>query len=171
MICSNCRNKFTPDYPGQSVCSFICKMEKLRKDRDRARAKNAVRFDKPKAKIPLITPRRKQLIRIYGQIKALWMQEPENQVCAAREELKCCKPGDRLELHHAAGRQNLMLLYEPFWIPLCHTAHRKVTEESAWAVVRGYSIKRNNRPKITLDDIQSICDEYGVELKLTPAGQ
>ena len=50
MICSNCRNKFTPDYPGQSVCSFICKMEKLRKDRDRARAKNAVRFDKPKDK-------------------------------------------------------------------------------------------------------------------------
>ncbi len=169
MICANpsCRKKFTPDYPGQSVCSFICKMEKLRKDRDRARAKNAVRFDKPKAKIPLITPRRKQLIRIYGQIKALWMQEPENQVCVCREELGCCKPGDPLVVHHTAGRENWLLLYTPLWKPICTKAHRKISDDSSWGLARGYNVLRANRPRITITDIQPICDKYGVELKIS----
>ena len=169
MICANpsCRKKFTPKYQGQSVCSFECRMEKQRKDRIREKAKNTVKFAKPFTKPPLVGKLRQYQNTIYAKLKARWWKEPENHVCVCREELGCCKPGDPLTVHHAAGRENWLLLYTPLWKPICTKAHRKISDDSSWGLVRGYNVLRANRPRITKDDIQPICDKYGVELKLT----
>lgn len=60
-----------------------------------------------------------------------------------------------IECHHVAGRSNdsfwdeyaeekgiILTLDERFWMPLCHSAHDYVTENSKWACENGYSLKR-----------------------------
>lgn len=150
MICQNpyCKAKFTPKYPGQSVCSASCGFVAKR---EKARAKKEKPV-KPKVKIPLIGDRRKEQDRIYRLIKPKWFALPENQVCACREELGCCKPGTRLVVHHMAGRYQWWLCYTKYWIPVCNDAHEKITQDSEWAFEKGYSIKRSNTERISFEE-------------------
>lgn len=166
MICANprCKNRFTPKYRGQSVCSALCKAEKQRIDRE-ARKKRKKEYKPVNKAISLITDRRKAQIRIYGKIKAIWL--PQHRECACREVLGCCKPGAHIQVHHMGGRQNWMLLYEPLWLPICDTAHKRITVDSDWAIQQGFSVKRSNLPRVDISHIRPICDKYGVELKLT----
>lgn len=162
MICQNpyCKAKFTPKYPGQSVCSASCGavVLRLKNQERRDKAKQSYRVGeekfkaKPKVKIPLVGPRRKEQIKIYTELKPKWFALPENQVCACRKVLGCCKPGTRLVVHHMAGRYQWWLCYTKYWIPVCNDAHEKITQDSEWAFKQGYSIKRSNTERISFEE-------------------
>jgi hypothetical protein len=58
------------------------------------------------------------------------------------------------EVHHMAGRVGFaddfarlnntpLLLDERYWLPVSREAHRKITDESAWAIENGFSVRRN----------------------------
>jgi hypothetical protein len=148
MRCANksCRKQFTPTYSGQSVCSVNCKIEAQRAKRARIKANSIVNPPKKRrgrGMIPMMSKARKDMLAIYFQLRKPWLALPENQACACREELGCCKPGTKLEVHHMAGRNNKLLIDTRWWLPVCRTAHRKITDDSAWAIEQGYSVKRN----------------------------
>lgn len=148
MRCSNkkCREQFTPTYQGQSVCSVGCKIEVQRAKRARIKANSIVNPPKKRrgrGMIPMMSKARKAMLAIYFQLRKPWLALPENQVCACREELGCCKAGTRLEVHHMKGRIGKLLIDTRWWLPVCRTAHRKITDDSAWAIEQGYSVKRN----------------------------
>lgn len=56
----------------------------------------------------------------------------------------CVACGDlATEVHHAAGRENHLLMEKQYWKAVCHGCHIAITEDSAWAIAQGYSLKRS----------------------------
>lgn len=47
------------------------------------------------------------------------------------------------QIHHMKGREGKLLLDKRYWLPVSHKAHRKITDDSKWAISKGYSLKRN----------------------------
>lgn len=76
--------------------------------------------------------------------------------CAATFPHEC---SEAIECHHMFGKSNdsfhdewasengvVLTLDERFWMPLCESAHRYITEHSAFAWANGYSYKRVTDP-------------------------
>lgn len=58
---------------------------------------------------------------------------------------KCCQgcmDHRATEVHHTAGRVGDRLLDESTWMALCHPCHLLVHREPAWALERGYLVRR-----------------------------
>ena|SRR4028118_247453 len=63
-----------------------------------------------------------------------------NPYCAAK--LEGC--GVRAsEIHHRAGRIGKLLTDSTRFLPVCHSCHQYITENSEEAIERGFSLKRN----------------------------
>jgi hypothetical protein len=56
-----------------------------------------------------------------------------------------CVRNDATDIHHMKGRENDLLLDINYWLPVCRSCHRKITDDSAWAIRNGYSYKRNEQ--------------------------
>lgn len=52
------------------------------------------------------------------------------------------------EIHHMMGRIGKLLMDQRYWLPVCRTAHVKITTDSKWAISMGYSIPRNQKQSI-----------------------
>ena len=126
MKCSNCKQSFTPTHNGQSVCSFECMKEKKSKQ--------------PKSKIKPVSEKRSKELTIYHSLKESWLSRPENRYCAVKTG-DCL--GQATEVHHKKGRENLLLLDQKYWLPICRNCHRFITDNSRWAINAGWSVERN----------------------------
>ncbi len=77
--------------------------------------------------LPVRSLRRKAEERLYwGRIKE-WLRLPENRWCRVYLLLL----GQRVpatQCHHYQGRRGMLLLYEPFWIPVSWEGHRWIDE-------------------------------------------
>ena len=54
------------------------------------------------------------------------------------------------EVHHTKGKENDLLLDETLWKSVCRHCHTMITEHSAEAIDKGYSVSRHNIKKADL---------------------
>lgn len=127
MICKNdnCKKHFLPSYPGQSVCSFDCMKAAKRHGRG-AKAR---------------TDDRAKMERTYYSLRESWLSRPENRMCAVK--LDGCMI-QATEVHHKKGREGVLLIDQSKWLPACRNCHNYITENSKWAISKGFSISRNS---------------------------
>jgi len=82
------------------------------------------------------TQRRARQERIYqGRVKE-WLRLPENRWCRVYLLLL----GQRVpatQCHHYQGRRGMLLLYEPFWIPVSWEGHRWINDHRQQARALG----------------------------------
>lgn len=65
--------------------------------------------------------------RVYHERLKQWLLRPENRWCRVYELLLGRKV-PAVECHHYQGRRGMLLLYEPFWIPVSWEGHRWIDE-------------------------------------------
>lgn len=98
---------------------------------ERRKAQRPIKDDR-KAKIKKFSEKRIGQLTIYSKQVRTWL---------IGKRCICC--GDpATECHHAAGRENDLLLTKKWWKPVCRPCHILITEDSAWAIREGYSISR-----------------------------
>jgi len=65
--------------------------------------------------------------RLYRERLADWLREPQNRWCRVYL-LLVGKRVPATQCHHYQGRRGMLLLYEPFWIPVSWEGHRWIDE-------------------------------------------
>lgn len=73
------------------------------------------------------TPKRAAEERRYIALVAKWILLPENRLCRGCRAIWNREPWTASECHHFQGRRGKLLLYIPWWIPLCEKCHVWVT--------------------------------------------
>lgn len=110
---------------------------KLTKQQERKRAQRLAGMKEKRTPIKNVSDKRSDQMALYLMLKNKWIQ---GKLCV------CC--GDpATECHHAAGRENHLLLTKKWWKPVCRPCHQLITEDSAWAISQGYSIRRNSNSR------------------------
>lgn len=109
--------------------------KKAIKDEEKRRAAMArhAQTKPPAKKIKPVSTKRAQQMGVYSKLREVWLKK--NPVCA------CCG-GVAIDCHHMEGRENDLLLKVESWLPVCSGCHREITDNSAWAIEMGYSLKR-----------------------------
>jgi hypothetical protein len=83
------------------------------------------------------TPARFEQERLYRARVKEWLQLPQNRWC--RVYLLLLNRRVRAtQCHHYQGRRGMLLLYEPFWIPVSWEGHRWIGEHREAA--RGFNL-------------------------------
>src|SRR5215471_4086100 len=65
--------------------------------------------------------------RLYRELLVDWLREPQNRWCRVYL-LLVGKRVPATQCHHYQGRRGVLLLYEPFWIPVSLEGHRWIDE-------------------------------------------
>lgn len=79
------------------------------------------------------SPKRARQERTYRKLRnAFLLDQPWCAVCG----------GLATQVHHMQGRVGGLLCDVSKWLPVCDGCHREITENPAWAVERGYSLRR-----------------------------
>lgn len=73
----------------------------------------------------------------YAEAKRVYLQK--NPRCAVYPSQRAT------EVHHMAGRTGKMLMNQKYWMPVCRTAHVKITNDSKWARDNGYTLTRTTK--------------------------
>jgi hypothetical protein len=73
------------------------------------------------------TPARAKEESVYYARLKTWCRRPENRWCRVYL-LLLGKRVPATECHHYQGRRGMLLLYEPFWIPVSWEGHRWIEE-------------------------------------------
>ncbi len=82
------------------------------------------------------SPARSQQERLYRARVREWLRLPENRWCEVYQLLV----GRRVpatQCHHFQGRRGMLLLYEPFWVPVSWEGHRWIDEHREQARALG----------------------------------
>lgn len=92
---------------------------------------------KKKTKIKKVSDKRKKLNAEYSTLIKVWK---EGKFC------KRCGNGD-IDVHHSHGKVGKvndipLLLYVPYFVPLCRPCHRYIEDHPDYAYANGYSVKR-----------------------------
>lgn len=77
--------------------------------------------------VPTRRSARAQQELVYQARVREWLRQPENRWCRVSLVLS----GRRMpasQCHHYQGRRGMLLLYEPFWIPVSWEGHRWIDE-------------------------------------------
>lgn len=92
---------------------------------------------KSKVKKPIkkVIDKRKRELAIYDKLKKVYMEENPN--------CEVCKVNKSKDLHHRAGRKGSWLTKWSNFLAVCRPCHRKITDDSLWAIENGYSEYRN----------------------------
>ena len=106
-----------------------------KRDRNQGKEKKIYTLKKSEKKIKYRSSSRAAEERVYNKLVGLWK---EGKTCGVEG---CDRPCE--ECHHKKGREGKLLLYVPYWFPACHEHHTYITEHSAWAIEKGYSLPRN----------------------------
>jgi hypothetical protein len=129
--CKHCGDKFTPKYKTTEMfCSAICSVV-YKKERYDGKGKHIIKN---------ISDKRRSQLYIYAMIKKQYMHK--HRVCIV------CNTKDATDIHHMKGRENDLLLDINYWLPVCRLCHRKITDDSLWAIRMGYSYKRNGQTDV-----------------------
>lgn len=70
-----------------------------------------------------ISKRRKLELAAYAKLKILWLPGKTCVLCGHKD----------VDVHHAAGRNGIMLLLVQFWYPLCRADHSRLGDNMAEA--------------------------------------
>lgn len=109
---------------GSYVSGDFCKTcERVIFDKPLPKTKIAKRSDKGKADDLVYKAKRLKFLKLHPR-------------CMVYPELKS------QDIHHKAGRIGKNYLDESTWLAVSRKAHIKITEESEWAIVNGYSQSR-----------------------------
>lgn len=73
----------------------------------------------------------------YTEAKRVYLQK--NPRCAVYPSQRAT------DVHHMAGRTGKMLMEQKYWLPVCRTAHVKITNDSKWARDNGYTLTRTTK--------------------------
>lgn len=112
-----------------------------------------------KHKINTHSPLRNILNQIYALIHFQYLKE--NPCCMAK--LHHCSH-KATEIHHKYKRDGYYLVMEDLFLPICHSCHDNVTENSEEAIRLGLSISRKqNVPYQFTDRIMVLFTEFGVK--------
>jgi uncharacterized Zn finger protein (UPF0148 family) len=126
--CKQCGDKFIPKYKTtemfcSSICSVLYKKERYEGEK--------------KKPIKKVSDKRRSQLYTYSMMKKAYMDK--HSVCIV------CNTKDATDIHHMKGRENKLLLDINYWLPVCRGCHRKITDDSTWAIRMGYSYKRNGQ--------------------------
>ena len=91
--------------------------------------------EKKAYKIPLKAVKRLSEEKLYAKKKKAYM------IDHIKCEVKGCNQVST-ELHHKKGRIGKLLYNEKYFMAVCHACHRKITDDSDWAIKQGYSISK-----------------------------
>lgn len=91
---------------------------------------------KPKKPINKVSTTRKEQLKIYFLLRDKWI---EGKKCAVHKNMPAT------DVHHMKGREGALLLDTRYWLPVSRLGHREITDNSAWAIRKGYSLKRNSQ--------------------------
>lgn len=126
--CKECGNGFLPKYKTTEMfCSGLCSI----------RYKKANYENGKRTPINKVSSKRRSQLYTYSMLKKGYMDK--HRVCIV------CNRNDATDIHHMKGRENDLLLDMNFWLPVCRGCHRKITDDSVWAIRNGYSVKRNEQ--------------------------
>lgn len=89
----------------------------------------------PTSAIKPVADDRKQELKEYGKLRKVFLTK--NYKC----QVKGCGNA-AAEIHHKQGRENGRLLEVEYFLAVCNSCHRKITDDSAWAIEQGYSLSR-----------------------------
>ena len=73
------------------------------------------------------TPERAEQERLYRTRVKEWLRLPENRWCRVYL-LLLGRRASASQCHHYQGRRGMLLLYEPFWIPVSWEGHRWIDD-------------------------------------------
>jgi hypothetical protein len=91
--------------------------------------------DTPKGKpIRPFSKKREKLNDEYNKEAKIFLKM--NPRCAVYPELQS------KEVHHKKGRTGKLLIDKRYWLAVSRKAHRKITDNPAWAIEHGYSLLR-----------------------------
>jgi hypothetical protein len=96
------------------------------------------------------TPKRAKEEREYNRQVKIWKQSPDNKYCFACRPVFDRWPYSARDCHHWAGRQGDLLLYKPFWKPVCSQCHAFISNNIAKAIELGLRAPKhqwNQMPK------------------------
>jgi len=93
------------------------------------------------------TPRRAEEARVYSRRVPEWLRLPENRWCEVSLRL-LQRRVPATQCHHYQGRRGMLLLHEPFWIPVSWEGHRWIEDhrEQARALHLLCPLGRYNSP-------------------------
>lgn len=87
-----------------------------------------------------VSGKRAAQLRKYVVLKKEWIAE--HPFCFPCKEIGMKTKAT--DVHHMKGRQGGLLTDTEFWLPVCRSCHRRITDDSKWAIEQGYSLKRNS---------------------------
>ena len=80
-----------------------------------------------------------QLQREYTKLRKEYLSDKE--MCNAK--LHCCTLRTT-DVHHMAGRIGEMLLYKPYWLPVCRGCHDWIEAHPIESKEMGFSMSKTN---------------------------
>jgi hypothetical protein len=98
-----------------------------RRKADRTKAKE------PSKAIKKVSDNKAKENQVYAKLRKEYMEI--HPVC------ECCKKANSTECHHMRGRGEYFLNPD-YYLAVCEPCHRRITEDSAWAIASGFSYLR-----------------------------
>jgi hypothetical protein len=119
----------------------------LRKEEKmKSKQKKVYQLPKQKKAIPKVSEKMSKALYIYGKEKKGWL---DGKGCAVYPEQMAT------QIHHKKGRSIdgyadqwaknndiCLLIDKRFWLPTSDDGHKKITNDSAWAIKNGFSCLR-----------------------------
>ena len=125
--CKACGGIFASKYKTTEMfCSGICAIQYKQKH-----------YQKAHTPVKKVSDKRRSQLYTYSLLKKKYMDKHRLCIVSVRN--------DATDIHHMKGRENDLLLDINYWLPVCRSCHRKITDDSAWAIRNGYSYKRNEQ--------------------------
>ena len=125
--CKACGGIFAPKYKTTEMfCSSLCSINYKKSH-----------YENRNKPINKVSSKRRSQLYTYSLLKKKYMDK--HRLCIV------CVRNDATDIHHMKGRENDLLLDINYWLPVCRSCHRKITDDSAWAIRNGYSYKRNEQ--------------------------
>lgn len=151
MFCE-CGNKSRDVVNGGPCASCEHQARRLARMKEKKAASDAKRIqrmkDSPRRYTPIAKVSKKQLtaVRQYLQDRGPWL---EGKMCRCKG---CYQKA--VECHHMKGRKGYadqwardngikLINDKRFWFPACSLCHKRITDDSGWALENGYSFKRS----------------------------
>ncbi len=151
----NGRYQLEDIFPGDAVNSYSA--TEIRKPATENKPIKRTAIKRSSVRIPFMSQKRDILLQIYSVLRKIFLTS--NPICQAR---LCNCTRDATEIHHKAGRDNLLLIIVRWFLPVCRPCHDELTVHSDAAIEAGLSFPRNSVTEVQLSEAElKLLEEYG----------
>lgn len=84
-----------------------------------------------------VSEKRMKQLNEYTEVREMFLNMEPNHFC----QVDGCR-NQATEIHHAKGKEGVLLLDTVYFLAVCRTCHERITRDSNWAILNGYSEKR-----------------------------